>query len=61
MYKLVDKFKRNSQKYFEKNIAKSSIENCTRGKYTPNTLYCLNVYKLVQFFLNYSYNFFLLN
>ena len=38
MYKLVDKFKRKSQKHFEKNIAKSSIESYTRGKYTPNTL-----------------------
>ena len=58
MYKPVEKFLENSQKHFKRNIAQSPIEKCTRGKYTPSTLYFLNVYKLVQFFLNYSYDFF---
>ena len=39
MYKPVDKFKKNALNHFEKNIAKSPIENFTRGKYTPNTRY----------------------
>ena len=43
MYNLVDNFKRNAQKSFEKNISKFSIENCKQGKYKPNTLYFENV------------------
>ena len=31
MYELVKRFKRNAQKSFEENIAKSSIENSKRG------------------------------
>ena len=33
MYNLVDKFKKNAQKIFEKNNTKSSMENCKQGKY----------------------------
>ena len=36
MYELVDKFKRNAKTRFEKNIAKSLINNFGRGKYKQN-------------------------
>ena len=32
MFKLIDKLKINSQKLFEENIAKSSMENFKQGK-----------------------------
>ena len=32
MYNIVEKFKKNAQKSFEKNKSKSSMENFTQGK-----------------------------
>ena len=32
MYKLLDRFKRNAQKYLEESVAKSSMENSKQGK-----------------------------
>ena len=37
MYKLVKRFKKNTQKGFEKNIKQISIENCKQGKNKNNT------------------------
>ena len=36
MYKL-NRFKKNAQKTFEENIAKSSTENCKQGKFKHST------------------------
>ena len=39
MSSLVDKFKKNAQKKFDKNIAKSPTVNFKQGKYKLNTFY----------------------
>ena len=52
MYNLVEKFKKNAQKNFEKNNSKLSIENCKQGKYKLITLQFQKFFKSIIFFLS---------